>query len=151
EYRQSRPQQAVPLLQEAAELLPTRPGPRLALALAQFQSGSKTEARKTLAAAVGAYNWMPSQADHPTAWAGHVLRREAETMHPPNLPVFLRGEHLPQDNEERLALVGTCQSQGRFHAAARLYARAFAADPNLADNLTTECRYRSTREEPYYE
>src|SRR5262249_27015215 len=33
----------------------------------------------------------------------------------------------------------------------RLYARAFAADPDLADNLTTECRYRSTQEEPYYE
>ena len=49
------------------------------------------------------------------------------------------------------ALVGTCQSQGRYQAAARLYAVAFAADPGLADVLTTECRYRSTQEEPHYE
>ena len=38
-YRQGRPQQAVPLLEESADLLPNRPGPRLALAMAQFQSG----------------------------------------------------------------------------------------------------------------
>ena len=38
-YRQGRPQQAVPLLEESADLLASRPGPRLALAMAQFQSG----------------------------------------------------------------------------------------------------------------
>jgi serine/threonine-protein kinase len=151
EYRQGRPAQAVPLLREAAALLPNRAGPRLALALAQFQSGSPTEARTTLAAAVGAYNWMESQADHSTAWVSHVLRREAEAMILPNLPAFLRGEYQPQDNDERLALVGACQFQGRYQAAARLYAEAFAADADLADRLTTECRYRSLREEPFYE
>ena len=141
----------MPLLEESAALLPNRAGPRLALAMAQFRSGCKAEARKTLAAAVRAYNWMESQADHPTAWVSHVLRREAEALILPNLPAFLRGEYQPQDNDERLALVGTCQSQGRYHAAARLYAEAFTADPDLADNLTTECRYRSTEEEPFYE
>jgi eukaryotic-like serine/threonine-protein kinase len=151
EYRQGRPQQAVPLLQDSAPLMVNRAGPRLALAMAQFRSGGPADARKTLAAAVRAYNWMESQADHPTAWVSHVLRREAEAMILPNLPAFLRGEHEPQDNDERLALVGTCQSQGRYHAAARLYAEAFTADPDLADSLTTECRYRSTQEEPYYE
>ncbi len=151
EYRQGRPRQAVPSLEESAELLPNRPGPRLALAMAQFQSGSKAQARKTLAAGVLAYNWMQSQADHPTAWASHVLRREAEALILPNLPAFLGGEYKPQDNDERLALVGTCQSQGRYHAAARVYAEAFTADPALADNLATECRYRSTREEPHSE
>ena len=104
----------MPLLQESAALLPNRAGPRLALAMAQFQSGCPAEARKTLAAAVRAYNWMESQADHPTAWVSHVLRREAEALILPNLPAFLRGEYQPQDNDERLALVGTCQSQGRY-------------------------------------
>jgi eukaryotic-like serine/threonine-protein kinase len=151
EYRQGRPRHAVPLLQESAALLPNRPGPRLALAMAQFRSGCPAEARKTLAAAVRAYNWMQSQADHPTAWVSHVLRREAEAMILPDLPAFLRGEYEPRDNDERLALAGTCQARGRYRAAARLYAEAFAADPGLADNLTTECRYRSTQEEPYYE
>jgi eukaryotic-like serine/threonine-protein kinase len=151
EYRQGRPQQAVPLLEESAALLPNRAGPRLALAMAQFRSGCPAEARKTLAAAVRAYNWMESQADHPTAWVSHVLRREAEALILADLPAFLRGEYEPQDNDERLALAGTCQSQGCYHTAARLYAKAFTADPDLADNLTTECRYRSTQEEPHYE
>ena len=69
----------------------------------------------------------------------------------PDLPAFLRGEHEPLDNNERLALAGTCQAQGRYHTAVRIYAGAFAADPGLADDLTTECRYRSMREEPHYE
>jgi tetratricopeptide (TPR) repeat protein len=150
-YRQGRPQQAVPLLEESANLMPNRPGPRLALAMAQFQSGYPARARKTLAAAIRAYNWTVSQADHPTAWVSHVLRREAEGLILPNLPAFLRGAYEPKDNDERLALVGICQARSRYHTAARLYAEAFTADPRLADALTTECRYRSTEEEPYYE
>src|SRR5262249_10947579 len=50
-------------------------------------------------------------------------------------------------HDERLALVGACQFQGLYAAAARLYAEAFEADPELADHLTTECRYRTLREE----
>jgi tetratricopeptide (TPR) repeat protein/tRNA A-37 threonylcarbamoyl transferase component Bud32 len=150
-YRQGRHEQAVPILQESAALIPNRAGPRLVLAMAQFRSGCPGEARKTLAAAARAYNWMGSQADHPAAWASHVLRREADALILSNLPAFLRGEYEPQDNDERLALVGTCQSRGRYHASARLYAAAFAADPDLADSLTMECRYRSTEEEPFYE
>ena len=150
-YRQGRPQQAVPLLEESADLLASRPGPRLALAMAQFQSGHPAEARNTLAAAIRAYNWMEPQADHPTAWVSHVLRREAEALVLPNLPAFLRGAYEPRENDERLAFVGACQFQGRYHTTARLYAEAFTADPHLADNLTTECRYRSTEEEPFYE
>ena len=150
-YRQGQPQRAMPLLEAAAAVLPNRAGPRLVLAMAQFRSGRPSEARKTLAAAIRAYNWMESQADHSAAWMSHVLRREAEGLIVPSLPAFLRGEYQPQNNDERLALVGTCQSQGRYHTTARLYAEAFTADPHLADNLTTECRYRSTEEEPFYE
>jgi len=145
EYRQGRPQQAVPFLRQSAAKLPNRAGPRLVLAMAQFQSGSTKEARKTLAAAVRTYNWKVSQADHPTAWVSHVLRREAEAMILPNLPAFLRGEYQPRDNDERLALLGICQFQGLDCAAARLYADAFAADPHLADDLTTECLHRAAR------
>jgi serine/threonine-protein kinase len=38
-----------------------------------------------------------------------VLRREAEALILPNLPACLRGDYQPQDNDERLALVGVCQ------------------------------------------
>jgi tetratricopeptide (TPR) repeat protein len=80
EYRQGRPEQAVRLLQESAALLPNRASPRLALAVAQFKSGSTKEARKTLAVAVRTYNWKESQTDHTTAWVSHVLRRQAEAL-----------------------------------------------------------------------
>ena len=146
-YRQGRPQEAVPLLREAADKLPNRAGPRLALAMAQYESDSAIEARKTLAAAVRAYNWDERQAsllDHNTAWVSHVLRREAEAMILPNLPAFLQGTYQPQDNDERLALLGICQSRGCWGAAARLFADAFAADPGLADDLTAECFRRAT-------
>jgi serine/threonine-protein kinase len=83
-YRDGRPREAIPLLREAAEKLPDRAGPRLALAMAQFRAGSPTEARRTLAQAVRAYNWnepLPaSRPDYPALWVSHVLRREAETM-----------------------------------------------------------------------
>jgi serine/threonine-protein kinase len=147
EYRQGRHEKAIPLLKESAALLPNRPGPRLVLAMAQFQSGSTDEARTTLAAAVRDYNWKSAQANHPTAWVSHVLRRQAEAMILPKLVAFLRGEYQPQDNDERFALLGVCQFEGRHAAAARLYADAFTAHPDLADHLTTQCRYRTLREE----
>lgn len=150
-YRQGRFDQAVPLLEDSAALLANRAGPRVTLAMAQFQLGHLDQARKTLSAGVLASNWMESQADHPAAWVSHVLRREAETLILRNLPAFLRGEYEPQDNDERLALVGICQAQSRYTTAARLYAAAFQADPELADKLTIECRCRSMEDEPFYE
>jgi serine/threonine-protein kinase len=146
-YRNGRPGEAIPLLREAAEKLNDRAGPRLALAMAQFRAGSTTEARKTLAAAVRAYDWTEPQAarhaDPSTVWVSHVLRREAEAVILPNLPAFLQGDYQPQDNDERVALLGICQSLGLSGAAARLYADAFAADPGLADRMTTECFRRA--------
>jgi serine/threonine-protein kinase len=77
----------------------------------------------------------------------HVLRREAETLILSNLPVFMRGEHRPQDNDERFALLGVCQFEERYAAAARLYAGAFASEPGLADLLTADCIQRALRED----
>jgi serine/threonine-protein kinase len=146
-YRNGRPAEAIPLLREAAEKLHDGAGPPLALAMAQFQSGSTIEARKTLAATVRAYDWdeprTATQVDQPAFWASHLLRREAEAMILPNLYPFLQGNHQPQDNDERIALLGACQSRGLSRAAARLYADAFAADPGLADRMTTECFRRA--------
>jgi serine/threonine-protein kinase len=146
EYRQGHWKQALPWLREAASKLPNRAGPRIVLAMAQHQSGATAEARRNLAAAVAAYNWKVSQADHPTVWVSHALRREAEAMMLPNLPAFLRGEYQPRDNDERLAMLGACQYEGRYAAAARLYADAFAADPRLADQLSTDCATRAALE-----
>ncbi len=149
EYRAGRPLRAIPSLQEAAERLPQRAGPRLALAMAQFQLGLLKESRKSMAKAVRAYNWNPFrmsfQQDQVAVWISHILRREAESMILPNLPAFLEGKHQPQDNDERLGLLGICQFQGRYATAARLYADAFEADPKLAFDLHADCIFRATR------
>jgi serine/threonine-protein kinase len=77
----------------------------------------------------------------------HVLRREAETLILSKLPAFMRGEHRPQDNHERFALLGVCQFERRYAAAARLYAEAFASEPGLADLLTADCIQRASQED----
>src|SRR5262249_9068531 len=74
QYRLGNFESAIPLLQESAAILPNRPGPRLALAMAQFQAGEATEARRSLAVGVRGFNWKNIQAKSVTAWLSHVLR-----------------------------------------------------------------------------
>jgi hypothetical protein len=71
--------------------------------------------------------------------------REAERLAAleAKLPTFLRGEVQPRDTAERLGLVGVCQPKKLHAAAARLYAAAFAADFNLADDLGAAHRYNA--------
>jgi serine/threonine-protein kinase len=142
EYRQGRPASAIVVLKgEASRVM--GPAPRLIVAMAQHEQGQTEQARQTLARAVVAFDWSPAQADSRDVWIAHILRREAEAKILPNLPALLQGESPPRDNDERLALVGICQSQGRYHAAALLYADAFAADSALAEDLTAGCRRRA--------
>ena len=63
----------------------------------------------------------------------------------PNLPAFLDGKYRPQDNDERLALLGVCQFTDRTCAAARLYSDAFATDPLLAEDLRAGHRFQAAR------
>jgi serine/threonine-protein kinase len=121
------------------------PCPRLIVAMAQHRQGQQKQARKTLAAAVSAFDWSAPEADRRDLWIYHILRREAEAMILPNLSGFLEGSYRPQENDERLALMGVCQFRGLGGVAARMYADAFAADPNLADDLKAEYRYRAAR------
>jgi eukaryotic-like serine/threonine-protein kinase len=144
EYRQGRLASAISVMEGPASHV-LGPAPRLILALAQHDQGQEEQARRTLAKAVVAFDWSAAQADSRDVWICHVLRREAEAKVLPNLPAFLRGEYQPRDNDERLALVGGCQSRGFYHAAARCYADAFAADPALAEDLTSQCRFRAAR------
>jgi serine/threonine-protein kinase len=146
EYRLGRIDKAVTLLREAAQKIPSRPGPRLVLAMAQFRSGSPKDARKTLAATVATYDWKQLPDDAASVWTSHILRREAEAMILPNLHAFLQGKHQPQDNDERLALLAICQVQGLYGICAELYADAFAADADLAEASTAECLRRAALE-----
>src|SRR5262249_40609433 len=56
------------------------------------------------------------------------------------------GEWEPQDNNERLALVGICESEALYGTASRLCADAFAADLDLAERQTTQCLRRAAQE-----
>jgi serine/threonine-protein kinase len=147
EYRQGQFDRAIATLQgDASGAL--GPAPRLVLALSLHRSGQATEARKTLAAAILAHDWRAMQVragDH-NRCIYHILLREAAAMILPKLQEFRQGDWQPQDNNERLALLGICESEALYGTASRLCADAFAADPDLAERLTTQCLRRAAQE-----
>jgi serine/threonine-protein kinase len=153
EYRQGQFDRAIATMQgDASGVL--GPAPRLVLALSVHQSGQATEARKTLAAAILAHDWRATQVrardrnglPDQDRWIYHILRREAEAVILPKLQAFRQGDWQPQDNNERLALLGICEFEALYAAASRLCADAFAADPDLAARLTTQCLRRAAKE-----
>jgi serine/threonine-protein kinase len=145
-YRQGRYAQAIAMMQgDAAGVL--GPAPCLVLAMARHQSGALTEARETLATAVLSHDWraVQTQVRDQNGWIYHILRREAENLILPNLSAFMSGEYQPQDNAERLSLLGVCQAANHTRAIARLYADAFTSAPALADDLEAGHRYNAAR------
>jgi serine/threonine-protein kinase len=120
------------------------PAPRLVAAMAQYQQGDPQQALKTLATAVVAFDWSASQADGPDVWVVHVLRREAEALIVPWLTTFIQGNYQPQNNDERISLIGTCTFQGEYGAAAKLFADAIVADPSLTDELARQWQEQIT-------
>jgi serine/threonine-protein kinase len=148
EYRQGQFDRAIATMQgDTSGVL--GPAPSLVLALSLHRSGQATEARKTLAAAILARDWRAMQVralDPQNGWIYHILRREAEAMILPQLQAFRQGDWQPQDNNERLALLGICESEALYGTASRLCAEAFAADPDLAERLTRQCLHRAAQE-----
>jgi tetratricopeptide (TPR) repeat protein len=59
------------------------------------------------------------------------------------LPALLKGDFKPATNDERLALSELCRLKKLFRTSAGLCADAFAADPQLADNLKAPHRYNA--------
>jgi tetratricopeptide (TPR) repeat protein len=144
EYRLGRFDAAIALMEGDAHWVLTDAA-RLVVAMARHRLGQEDRARKTLAWAVLDSDWSAEKADALEAWYSHILRREAEAMILPKLPAFLQGNYQPRDNDERLALVGACQSKGRRRAEAKLYAAAFAADPDLPRQPPRGLLYRAAR------
>ena len=144
EYRQDHFDRAITLMRgEASGVL--GPSPRLVLAMALHRSGRIEEARKMLAEAVATFDWSATRIQDQDGWIQHVLRREAETMIVPDYPAILDGKRAPRDNNERLALLGICQFTNRTRALASFYFDAFAADPELTDDMAAGHRYRAAR------
>jgi serine/threonine-protein kinase len=142
EYRQNRLDSAITILNGQAGTV-MGPSPRLLIAMAQYRLGQTQLARRTLATAVGLFDWSAHLADQRDFMIWHIIRREAEVLVLPELPAFLEGTYQPQDNDERLALMGICQFKDLRGAMARLYAAAFASDPRLAEDLQAGRRYRA--------
>jgi serine/threonine-protein kinase len=146
EYRQGQFDRAISTMRgDASSVL--GPAPRLIVAMALHRSGRAAEGRKTLAEAVLAHDWRANEVHvrDQNGWIYHVLRREAETLILPDLPAFMDGTYQPQDNDERLALLGVCQFRNRTRAMARLYADAFAASQPLVNDLGAGHRYNAAR------
>jgi eukaryotic-like serine/threonine-protein kinase len=142
EYRQGQFDQAITRMRgDTGKVL--GPSPKFVLAMALHQKGQGDEARKTLVSAVLSHDWTANQVRDMHSCIAHSLRREAESMILPNLPAFMDGKHQPQDNDERLALLGVCQFTNRSLAPARLYTDAFAADAGLAHDLGAGHRYKA--------
>ena len=144
EYRQGNFAQAISTMRNDAVRI-FGPAPRLVVALALHRSGQMEEARKTLSAAILGHDWRAIQVRNPNDWLLHTLRREAEQLILPNLQTFLAGKYQAMDNTERLALLGVCQFENRPQAQARLYAAAFAADPELVNRVGDDHRYAAAR------
>jgi eukaryotic-like serine/threonine-protein kinase len=140
EYRRNNLRSAITILEGDGSRV-MGPAPRIVLAMAQYQSGEREKARRTLASAIIDHDWRTASAFPREIWIYHVLRREAEAMLFPNLSAFLNGTYQPADQCERLAFVGAAQSNGLACASARLYADAFAAEPSLADDPVRARRY----------
>jgi serine/threonine-protein kinase len=142
EYRQGRFDSAISIMKaDAGKVM--GPAPRLVIAMAQYRKGQEEEARATLAGEIIRFDWRMAHAISRDHWIWHVLRREAESMIFPHIAAFLDGKYRPQDNIERLALLGVCRFKSLNLAAARLYADAFAADPKLADDPHVSHRYNA--------
>jgi serine/threonine-protein kinase len=61
----------------------------------------------------------------------------------PKLPAILQGEAQPASPAERIDYALLCRYKQFYLASARLFTEAFAADPKLADDLTTWNRYNA--------
>jgi tetratricopeptide (TPR) repeat protein len=131
EYRNDRPEQAIPFLRKAAAFSSFRP----VLAMALYRAGQKEEARQTLAE-LAALDQDEAHAGKVDDWIYFVFRREADVLITPNLSAVLKGDYQPKDNVERFDLARHCLFLKHFLAAARLYADAFAADPKTAASVT---------------
>ena len=142
EYRRGRFDSAISIMStDAPDVM--GPSPRLVIAMAQHRAGQVEAARSILSAEIRSFDWALAQTASRDHWIWHILRREAEAMIFPDTSAFLEGRRQPEDNVERLALLGVCRFENRNHTAATLYADALAADPTLCADPRTRHRYNA--------
>jgi len=107
------------------------------LAHALLRSGRFIEVR---AAVRRAFDLLSANDPHRPALQEHLKLCERMLALEARLSALLQGKERPA-MEELLELAQLCRDYGRPHAAAGLYAAAFAAHPALADDLGSGNRY----------
>jgi serine/threonine protein kinase/Flp pilus assembly protein TadD len=129
---------AIASYKNALALIPDRAEFHCNLGLAMQQQGRFAEA---LAALRRGHELGRKRADWSYPSAEWVRQAEPLAALEGKLPAYLEGDYQPRDTAERLALVAVCQARKLHHAATRLYADAFAADPKLGDDPRAAHRY----------
>jgi serine/threonine protein kinase/Tfp pilus assembly protein PilF len=95
---------------------------------------------ESLAALKRGHELGSQRPDWPYPSAVWVRQAEQLAVLESRLPAYLKGELKPVDTTQRLGLITVCRARKLHHAAARLYADAFA-DPKLADEEKASHRY----------
>jgi eukaryotic-like serine/threonine-protein kinase len=139
-YQKGRAEEAVRHYEEALRLDPTYAQARATLSRALLALGRWAEARD---AARRGLDLLPAR--HPLRPTVARLLQRCERMLAleARLPAVLQGKGRPAGAAERLDFAALCQATQRHTAAARFYADAFAADPQLADDLRAGRRYNA--------
>jgi tetratricopeptide (TPR) repeat protein len=118
--------------EKAVELLPKHGYDRWYLGLARLKLGRLDEAVASLRRTI----------DLGAKSARSILARADKTAAArEKFDDFLAGRYNPATNAERLGMAEFCRVKKRNHAAARLYADAFAADPKEIDVEAFSDRY----------
>jgi serine/threonine-protein kinase len=129
--------EAVVEFQRAIEVEPGSGMAHEALAHALLVSGRFLEVRTAVRRA---FDLLSANDPHRPALQEKLRLCERMLAIDARLPALLQGKERPAA-EEQLELAQLCRDYGRPHAAAGLYATAFAAHPELADDLGRGNRY----------
>jgi Tfp pilus assembly protein PilF len=141
-HAQRKSDEAAAAYREVIRLRPEAPRAHCSLGLTVRDQGNFAEALKLLRRG---HEFGTKQPGWPYPSAQWVRETEQLVALEAKLLAFLKGEFQPRDAAERLELVKVCVAR-KFHyahAAARLSADAFAADPKLADDLKAGHRYNA--------
>jgi tetratricopeptide (TPR) repeat protein len=138
-------EEAIAEFREALRLKEASPEIHYHLGLALVQQGQFRQAAEDLRRAdelvSGNPHGLRAKVQAQLRWAEQLSRLDER------LPAVLQGKDQPRDAAEGLNFACLCQlpCHKRYAASARFYAEAFAAGPNLAENLQAAPRYHAAR------
>ncbi len=137
---QGRTGEAVAEYRKAIALNPTFAPAHGALGETLFGRGQFTEAREETRRCL---ELLPPNHPLRRVTAEQLARCERLLALEKQLPAVLKGESRPADVGEQLVLAALCVHTRRYAAALRFYADAFAARPQVADDLPASHRYNA--------